>query len=104
MHGINVRLRPGTEEQEAVALHQPRAAAETQAFSWQQSWESFPVVLHFEKTINFFLLLFIDVIIAAFSVMSSLLISVVRKTREIGLLGALGGQPRQVALFARRPS
>jgi len=30
-------------------------------------------------------------------VTSSLLISVVRKTREIGLLGALGGEPRQVA-------
>ena len=44
----------------------------------------------------FFLLTFI-IVVAAFSVTSSLLISVVRKTREIGLLGALGGQPRQVA-------
>ncbi|MBL9200655.1 MAG: ABC transporter permease, partial [Opitutaceae bacterium] len=68
-----------------------------QAFSWMQSWESFLWVLNLEKTINSFLLLFI-VIIAAFSVMSSLLISVVRKTREIGLLGALGARPRQVAL------
>jgi lipoprotein-releasing system permease protein len=54
-------------------------------------------VLNLEKSINFFLLLFI-VIIAAFSVMSSLLISVVRKTREIGLLGALGANARDVAL------
>src|SRR5690606_25272954 len=36
--------------------------------------------------------------IAAFSVMSSLLISVVRKTREISLLSALGAKPREVAL------
>ena len=35
---------------------------------------------------------------AAFSVTSSLLISVVRKTREIGLLGALGASSREVAL------
>jgi lipoprotein-releasing system permease protein len=64
---------------------------------WTQKWESFLWVLNLEKTINFFLLLFI-VIIAAFSVMSSLLISVVRKTREIGLLGALGASRRDVAL------
>jgi lipoprotein-releasing system permease protein len=38
------------------------------------------------------------VIIAAFSVMSSLLISVVRKTREIGLLNALGARVRDIAL------
>ena len=44
----------------------------------------------------FFLLIFI-VIVAGFSVTSSLLISVVRKTREIGLLAALGANSRQVA-------
>jgi lipoprotein-releasing system permease protein len=53
-------------------------------------------VLQLEKNMIFFLLLFI-VIVAGFSVASSLLISVVRKTREIGLLGALGGKSRQVA-------
>jgi lipoprotein-releasing system permease protein len=97
VHGINVRLQPGTHEDEAVARLNRVLPRETQAFSWMQSWESFLWVLNLEKTINFFLLLFI-VIIAAFSVMSSLLISVVRKTREIGLLGALGGRARDVAL------
>jgi len=53
-------------------------------------------VLALEKNMIFFLLLFI-VIVAAFSVTSSLLISVIRKTREIGLLGALGARPREVA-------
>ncbi len=66
------------------------------AFSWQDSFSDFLWVLNLEKGMIFFLLLFI-VIVAAFSVTSSLLISVVRKTREIGLLGALGGKPRQVA-------
>jgi lipoprotein-releasing system permease protein len=96
-HGINVRLQPGLTEDEAVARLNRVLPPGTQAFSWMQSWESFLWVLNLEKTINFFLLLFI-VIIAAFSVMSSLLISVVRKTREIGLLGALGAKPREVAL------
>ncbi|MDP3069056.1 MAG: ABC transporter permease [Opitutaceae bacterium] len=97
VHGINVRLQPGLDETAAVARINQVLMPGTQAFSWMESWESFLWVLNLEKTINFFLLLFI-VIIAAFSVMSSLLISVVRKTREIGLLGALGAQPRHVAL------
>lgn len=97
VHGINVRLKPELTEEEAVIRLNAVLPRDTQAFSWMQSWESFLWVLNLEKTINFFLLLFI-VIIAAFSVMSSLLISVVRKTREIGLLSALGGKARHVAL------
>jgi lipoprotein-releasing system permease protein len=97
VHGINVRVQPGRSEA-VVAGNLNRALPRgVMAYSWMQSWESFLWVLNLEKTINFFLLLFI-VIIAAFSVMSSLLISVVRKTREIGLLGALGGGARDVAL------
>jgi lipoprotein-releasing system permease protein len=96
-HGINVRLQPGLDEATAVVRLNTMLPPGVQAFSWMQSWESFLWVLNLEKTINFFLLLFI-VIIAAFSVMSSLLISVVRKTREIGLLGALGARAHEVAL------
>jgi lipoprotein-releasing system permease protein len=97
VHGINVRLLPGVNEVEAASRLNRSLPANIEAMPWTRSWESFLWVLNLEKTINFFLLLFI-VIIAAFSVMSSLLISVVRKTREIGLLGALGGRPRDVAL------
>ena len=97
VHGINVRIAEGLNEDEMAARLNRVLPPGTQAFSWTQSWESFLWVLHLEKTINFFLMLFI-VIIAAFSVMSSLLISVVRKTREIGLLGALGARARDVAL------
>jgi lipoprotein-releasing system permease protein len=97
VHGLNVRLQPGVTEEEAVEQINRTLPPNTQAFSWMESWESFLWVLNLEKTINFFLLLFI-VIIAAFSVMSSLLISVVRKTREIGLLNALGAKTREIAL------
>ena len=58
--------------------------------------QDFLFILRLEKNMLFFLLLFI-VIVAGFSVASSLLISVVRKTREIGLLGALGGDARGIA-------
>ncbi len=98
VQGFYVRVKPGTNEKQVVAnLNQTLPLNKVQAFSWMQSWEEFLWVLNLEKTINFFLLFFI-VIIAAFSVMSSLLISVVRKTREIGLLGALGARKRDVAL------
>ena len=97
VHGINVRLRPGSDEGAAVARLNAALPPEMMAYLWLESWADFLWVLNLEKSINFFLLLFI-VIIAAFSVMSSLLIAVVRKTREIGLLGALGARARDVAL------
>lgn len=96
-HGIYVRVKPGMSEAAVLSNLSRTLPPGLRAISWEESWESFLWVLNLEKTINFFLLLFI-VIIAAFSVMSSLLISVVRKTREIGLLGALGGRARDVAL------
>ena len=95
-HGINVRLKPGTNEDEVVPLINAALPRGVRANSWQDSFSEFLWVLNLEKGMIFFLLLFV-VIVAAFSVTSSLLISVVRKTREIGLLGALGGAPRHVA-------
>jgi lipoprotein-releasing system permease protein len=97
VHGLNVRLAPGTDEAAAVAALNASLPSTMHAFSWQESWADFLWVLNLEKSINFLLLLVI-IVVAAFSVMSSLLISVVRKTREIGLLGALGARERDVAL------
>jgi lipoprotein-releasing system permease protein len=96
VHGINVRLKPGVNEDDGAARINAVLPEDIRAFSWEDSFSDFLWVLSLERNMIFFLLLFI-VIVAAFSVMSSLLISVVRKTREIGLLGALGGRPVQVA-------
>ena len=96
VHGINVRVREGQNEDEVAARLNAALPYGIRAFSWMDSFSDFLWVLQLEKNMIFFLLLFI-VIVAGFSVASSLLISVVRKTREIGLLGALGGKSRQVA-------
>lgn len=98
VHGINVKITPGLDADEAAtrinAAFPP--VVRVRARSWIEINEDFLFVLQFEKNMIFFLLTFI-IVVAAFSVTSSLLISVVRKTREIGLLGALGGKPRHVA-------
>jgi len=94
--GIDVRLAPGVGDEEGARRINAVLPGDIRALSWETSFSDFLWVLNLERSMIFFLLLFI-VIVAAFSVTSSLLISVVRKTREIGLLGALGARPRQVA-------
>ncbi|HYD85511.1 MAG TPA: FtsX-like permease family protein, partial [Opitutus sp.] len=98
IHGINVKLAPGIDADEGAArinaVLPPDAHLE--AKSWMDANQDFLFILSLEKNMIFFLLTFI-IIVSAFSVTSSLLISVVRKTREIGLLGALGGKSRHVA-------
>ena len=98
VHGLNVRLKPGVNEFETAALmnRQLFPLGALRALTWFESESDFQSIVRFEKYMIFFLLAFI-IVVAALSIMSSLLISVVRKTREIGLLGALGGSPRQVA-------
>ncbi len=97
VHGVNVRAQKGVGEDELAArINAAGLPHDIRAFSWMDSFEAFLWVLNLEKGMIFFLLLFI-VIVAAFSVASSLLIAVVRKTREIGLLGALGARPIAIA-------
>ena len=95
VHGVNIKISPEVDADVVVARINA-VLPSMRARSWRELNAGFLFVLQLEKNMIFFLLTFI-VIVAAFSVMSSLLISVVRKTREIGLLGALGGTSRQVA-------
>jgi lipoprotein-releasing system permease protein len=97
-HGINVKLAGGLDADAAASAINGALPpqADAVARSWIDANEDFLFVLSLEKNMIFFLLTFI-IIVSAFSVTSSLLISVVRKTREIGLLAALGGKPLHVA-------
>ncbi len=96
VHGVNVKLEPGADPDRVARAINQRLGRAGEARSWMDVNQEFLFVLQLEKNMIFFLLLFI-IVVAAFSVASSLLIAVVRKTREIGLLGALGATPRQVA-------
>jgi lipoprotein-releasing system permease protein len=96
VHGINVRLKPGYDEFKVVGQIEHVLPPGLRALTWFDSNADFQSVVRFEKYMVFFLLMFI-VVVAALSIMSSLLIAVVRKTREIGLLRALGARPSDVA-------
>ncbi len=96
VHGYNLRLKAGADPYEVAVALNAALPPEAGALTWFESNADFQAVLNFERNMIFFLLTFI-VIVAAFSITSSLLVTVVRKTREIGLLGAMGGKARAVA-------
>ena len=96
VHGYNVRLKPGADADAAAAALNVILPPTASALTWFESNADFQAVLSFERNMIFFLLTFI-IVVAAFSITSSLLVTVVRKTREIGLLGAMGGKARHVA-------
>jgi lipoprotein-releasing system permease protein len=96
VHGFNVRLKPGADPDRVAAALNAALPPEAGALTWFESNADFQAVLNFERNMIFFLLTFI-IVVAAFSITSSLLVTVVRKTREIGLLGAMGGKAGAVA-------
>jgi lipoprotein-releasing system permease protein len=97
VHGINVRVREGAKEDAVVERINAILPPDVRAYSWMDSFADFLTVLQLEKNMMTFVLLFV-VLVAAFLTMSLLLVLVLKKTREIGLLGALGASRRQIAL------
>src|ERR1700732_1077197 len=93
VHGIAVRTNdPFTADKVRDRLNR---FIETpfQAVTWiDQNRELFDAI-RIERTTMFFVLIFV-VIVAAFGIMSTLITSTVQKTREIGLMKALGAQVR----------
>ena len=84
-------------DNELTALTKSMAASPypVRVESWQTLNAQLLGVLTVEKNMMFFLLIFI-VLVAAFSIANTLITSVYQKTREIGLLKALGSSPGTV--------
>ena len=95
VHGISVRTNdPFTADKVRDRLNQ-FLQPPFQAVTWiDQNRELFDAI-RIERTTMFFVLIFV-VIVAAFGIMSTLITSTVQKTREIGLLKALGAQMSQI--------
>jgi len=65
---------------------------------WTEENNHYLAAIAVEKNVMFFILIFI-VIVAAFSIMNSQITFVVQKTREIGMIKALGGTQGQIMLL-----
>ncbi len=97
VHGLSVRLKPGADARVVSdALEAELLAEGMRAVSWQEANEDFLFVIEQEKLVISFIIIFI-ILVACFSIAIALMMAVLRKTREIGLLVAMGSPPREVA-------
>jgi lipoprotein-releasing system permease protein len=97
IHGILLKLKPRVRPEKFTFELNKHLTSPIVATGWQEMNRDFLFALKTEKTMMLFVLVFI-LLIAAFSMAGSLTITVIRKTREIGLIGALGGTAWQCAV------
>jgi lipoprotein-releasing system permease protein len=102
VHGVIVTLNDPDQAEAARRQLEPVLAALKQAepgrfqiTTWMEENSTILEALIVEKSVMYYLLFFI-VLVAAFGITSALITFVVQKTREIGMLKALGGTRGQV--------
>jgi len=96
VHGLTLRLE-GRRDADVVARNiNETLEPPLKAVSWLESQRDFLFILALEKTMLSFIIIFI-ILVASFSIAIALMMTVLRKTREIGLMVAMGATPGQVA-------
>ena len=96
-HGLTLRLHdPSGPAAEAAAARLESTHAGIRFRPWTLIKRDFLEAIRFEKTMLFFLM-FIITLVASFSIGSSLFSAVIRRSREIGVLAALGAGPSAIA-------
>jgi lipoprotein-releasing system permease protein len=95
VHGLMVMLDDPFKAETVQAELQRTLGSDYHVATWTEESSALLSALVVEKNVMFYLLFFI-MIVAAFGIMNSLITFVVQKTREIGMLKALGGTRGQV--------
>ncbi|EDY85136.1 efflux ABC transporter, permease protein [Verrucomicrobiia bacterium DG1235] len=95
VHAIKVKLNDGVDADSAATELQKSFERPFRVSTWLESNAEYLAIIQFEKRMMFFLLLII-VLVASFSIATSLFTSVVKKTREIGLFASMGATSRQI--------
>ncbi len=97
IHGLTVKITPEA-QLEAVSEHLNETLPyPLRSLTWLETNSDFLFILQVEKTMMLFIIAFI-ILVASFSIAITLMMSVIRKTREIGLLVSFGGQQWHIAL------
>jgi lipoprotein-releasing system permease protein len=89
-HGFTIKLHSGYSVERFALKLQEQLGSAYRVTDWVQGNSNLLFALRWEKTMMFFVLLFI-LLVASFSISSMLITNVVRKTREIGIIIAIGG-------------
>lgn len=96
VHGFTVKLHDPDEVHLVSDRLNDVLVEPTRSFTWMETHRDLLFILGLEKTMMYFIILFI-ILVASFSIAIALMMSVYRKTREIGLLISLGATSKQIA-------
>ena len=97
IHGITLKLHPSVDVSKFAETLQNKLGMYYKVTDWKNFNKELLFALRWEKTMMFFVLLFI-LLIASFSISCTLITNVVRKTKEIALINAIGGSRRGILL------
>ena len=95
VHGVSVWLKDANMAQTVAIKIRRKVAEDLPVMTWMDLNREMFDAIRLERNTMFFLLLFI-VIVAAFSIMNTLITVTVMKTREIGVMKALGATRSQI--------